>query len=62
MNSSRIKAVNERGVSTGRRENLVVRDGEVKLFADRLRQEHDLVFGVEAFMMSLPPLLDRRRL
>jgi hypothetical protein len=45
MNSSRINAVNERGVSTGRRENLVVRDGEVKLFADCLRQEPDLIFG-----------------
>jgi len=38
-------AVNERGVSTGRRENLIVRDSEVKLFADRLRQEQDLIFG-----------------
>lgn len=52
MNSSRINAVNERGVSTGRRENLIVRDNEVKLFA-AFAKSRTSSLRVAAFMIAM---------
>ena len=41
----RVDALNERRVSTGRRENFIIGDGDVKLFADHLRKAQGRFFG-----------------